>query len=223
VSNNRLWIIGTALLVVATVALGWLLGISPQLKEAAKAASDTAAVDAQNVVNNAELERLKKQFAQIDDIRAEVDELNVSVPPTLDITSFLRQIDALATEHGVTVQGVTPTDAATFVPSEDEAAAETETPAPVPPADDPAALAAEAVAAATANVADGQLITVGISVVVTGTYDQVLAFTRGLQLGDRLFMASDVTVVSKAGDTATGGAATGEYEGNVAGLIYVLP
>jgi Tfp pilus assembly protein PilO len=233
-----MWIIGTALLVVATVALGWTLGISPQLKAAATAAVETVSVNGQNVKNQADLEALKKQFSDIDSIRSELDTLNVALPRDPQLATFIRQINTLATQHSVTVQVITPAaptvfaseEAAAEAPAADAAdpAAATADPATAPtdsaatPADtdDGEAAAAEEVARATANVTGGALVTIGMTIVVGGSYDAVLAFTQGLQQGDRLFMATGVSVAD-SGDTATAGSAP--YVGTIDGLIYVIP
>jgi Tfp pilus assembly protein PilO len=221
--------IGTALLVIATVALGWVLGISPQLKEASTAAEETAAVDAQNVVNTADLEALKKQFAEIDSIRDELGKLEVALPGGVAVTSFLRQIDALSTQHGVTVEGITPGAAEEFdsgAAPDDAAAVEGEEPAAPAPsassdADERAAEIADVVADASKQVDGGKLIAVEMTIAVSGPYDAVLAFTQGLQLGDRLFMANGLTM-TQVGDmtVATDSRA---YEGTITGLIYVIP
>jgi Tfp pilus assembly protein PilO len=230
--NNRMWIIGTALLVVATVALGWTLGISPQLKAAATAAVETVSVDGQNVKNEADLEALKEKFSDIDSIRAELDALNISLPRDPQLATFIRQINSLAAQHAVTVQMITPTPAKIFAPEEAPAAAPAADDAAEAPAatdtddvattgtDDAAAAAAEEVARATKNVEGGALVTIGMTIVVGGSYDAVLAFTQGLQQGDRLFMATGVSVAD-SGDTATAGSAP--YVGTIDGLIYVIP
>ena len=49
--KNRLWIIGAVVVMVAIVALGWVVAIQPQLDAAAAADAQRATVDATNAAN----------------------------------------------------------------------------------------------------------------------------------------------------------------------------
>ena len=60
--KHRMWIVGAVLAIVAVLALGWFLGISPQLDEARAANTDRQNVEIQNAAYAAQLETLKKQF-----------------------------------------------------------------------------------------------------------------------------------------------------------------
>jgi len=52
-ASTRVWSFATVLLIIVVVALGWFLGISPKLAEAARFDSDRLAVQAQNEVTRA--------------------------------------------------------------------------------------------------------------------------------------------------------------------------
>ena len=196
---NRLWIAGTAILVVGVLALGWMLGISPKLAEAAAADKTRATVDAANLVSLQELAALKEQFEGIEDIRDELDELQKSVPVDGDIPDFIRQLNTLGATYGVAIDSISTGDATAW------------TPPAVPPLD------------ADGNPVDFSVVPAGfaimpISVSITGGYAQILAFTQALQHGQRLFLSTDLTVTTSTVDDE----GNAVFKGTVAGAIFVL-
>jgi len=58
-ASTRVWSFATVLLIIVVVALGWFLGISPKLAEAARFDSDRLAVQAQNEVTRAAIAQLE--------------------------------------------------------------------------------------------------------------------------------------------------------------------
>jgi len=80
VNANRIWYLIGGVAIIAILALGWFLGVSPQLAAAGTADAERATVEEENAAQNAILAQMKEQFAQLDVLTAELEELQVNVP-----------------------------------------------------------------------------------------------------------------------------------------------
>lgn len=175
--SNRLWAIGTTIIVVAVVVLGWMLGISPKLAEAAGTSSTADQVDAENSALQQQIIALKAAYENIDAVREELDELEESMPPEHDIPDFLRELSAMAGEHAVTINSITIGNFALY-------ASTNPTPSPE-------------VAAATAAMGAQNLVMMPITLKLTGTDIPLINFNEDLQTGDeRLFLTTKFVVQS---------------------------
>jgi Tfp pilus assembly protein PilO len=239
VDLNRLWKIGTGILIGATLLFGWLLGISPNLAGAKLADEDRVAVEAQNAAYEAQVATLRKQFEGIDDLKSNLASLQTAVPSSAEIPAFVAQLNAITQRHQVTLATLTVSDAQAYVPVApvapvvtDAAADDGSQPASTPAA--PAEPTTAEVAAAAAPqpselVTAENFVSVPISLSVTGSYQNVLDFVDSVQKGSRLAM---VTSFTTSASTSTGTAPTtedsdtsssfGEATGTVSALIYVL-
>lgn len=205
--SNRLWLAGTVIVVIAVIALGWVLGIQPRLTEAAVALVETQRVDALNEVEQAKLLALKKEFEEIDEIRGQVEELELSIPTKAELAAFIRQVNDLAALNGVTVINITTADAAAYVLPEGATVLDAEG-QPVP-----------------APIAPANLVLVPMNIKVEGPYASVLSFIKGLQAGNRLYMVNDVAVakIDSAPDPENEDAVVVElFGGELEGQVYVL-
>lgn len=203
---NRLWVIGTAIVTIAVLALGWFLGVSPKLAEAALSSSRSAEVDETNVAHEQELLKLQKQFEEIDALRAALKKSSSSIPATTDIQTFLRDINSLAKRVGVSVDSVVTGEAAAFTLPEGA------------PTDGPASL-----------VDPARFISIPVTIKFGGVEREVLRFAEGMQKGDRLFFVQEFSLAAEPekpvaeGETATEqvpGAIP--ITGELVGYIYVL-
>lgn len=196
---NRLWIAGTAILVAAVLALGWVLGISPKLAEASAADKTRESVDAANTISLQELASLKKQFEGIEGIRDELYELQKSIPVDADLPDFIRQLNAMGAKYGVAIESITTNDASIWTKPE------------VPPTD------ADGKPIDISSVPDTFAI-VPIALKVSGSYAQILAFAQALQHGERLFLMGTF-VVTTSGPGEDG---VSVYDGEIGGVVFVL-
>ncbi len=204
--KNRIWLIGSVLLIAVTVVLGYMIGISPQLEEAARADEAKAGVEAQNALYEIELARLESQFANIGELQAELDDLRLEVPAEARFPDLIKQLEASASKHKVTMTVMSVSDPQLYVPipveapaapAEGENGADTEGAS----ADTAAADAAVTPVAPTplpAGVDSENFVAIPISMAVTGDYQGVLNFMESVQKGKRLFL---VTTFSSAADT----------------------
>lgn len=201
--SNRLWAIGTAIVIVGVLALGWVLGISPKVAELSSVTGSLDAVKVQNQQHQLELTALQEQFENIDNLRAELAELQAAIPADVGLPDFIRQLNTLAAASGVTIDSISTSDPTNYsMPATPGTTVDAEgnvVPLPAAPAN---------------------LITVNIVLKVKGSPSAILLFTRGLQEGERLFFVSDL-VINKAADPEEGdGPALSPAE--ITGLTFVL-
>ncbi|MCY7287154.1 MAG: hypothetical protein LH624_02615 [Cryobacterium sp.] len=234
--KNRLWVIGSVLVMGAILALGFVLGIQPQLESASAAQSERLVVETTNAEQAVVLAQLKEDFASIDEVRQALAPLTISVPTGTEMPAFVNQLSELAGQSQVSLTGITV--------SEPQAYATVEAPAEaVPVASVAAGDAAPTDAAVAAPVAAAPAATAGVPPVVdsritatnfaslsvqisiTGDYSRVLDFVNGLQTGSRLFLVSGITtatVAAEGGAEGTAPVAGGPVDATITGLVYVL-
>lgn len=205
---NRIISFGLAGLMVMVAAMGWLLGISPLLDQAASADNQRSSVQELNDVNEAKIADLKIKFETIDTLRGQVASMRGSVPERLDIPAFLREINGYCASNSVTLVSVIVDTAEAYVATP-EAAPPVAGAAPATPTAPEADAALPAVAAPTGPT----LVRVPIQVTVDGDYNAVMAFGGSLQTGPRLFLATSFTMAK----TPAG------FTGVLGGFVYALP
>ena len=121
--KSRLWTLGAAVVIVAVVLLGYVLGVMPRLTEANAAREARVAVEAQNAAHEAELVELQRKFAGISALRFQAEELRAAVPAEADVDALIGQLDAIAAGSQVTITAITVTDALPYAPAVPEAPA----------------------------------------------------------------------------------------------------
>lgn len=198
--NNKFWILIASVVGVAVLALGWFLGISPKIDEINAADEQRATVEAQNKVHESKLAALKKEFLQLDSLKAELADAQESLPPGVELSTFLGELHGLESSSGVVLTTFSAGDGENYIP-----APGTDTLSPL----------------VTAN----NFIAIPISLTVEGTRPQVIAFMNDLQYGKRLFLViklslSQSTVVVSADQEPADPAE--RYEGSISGFVYVL-
>jgi Tfp pilus assembly protein PilO len=238
-STRRIWIAGCALVMVAAVALGWLLGASPLLG-AAKADGDARkAAEAQNAVYSNELAALKTQFEGLEELEEELVALREELPPRADQPDYLDQLASSAQRHSVRLTSITAADAVAYAPTTAEVAV-----AETPPADAETPDAAAEAEAVPVPAPDGagvpvtsplvtaeNFVSIPVTLALEGNYGNVLDFVESVQTGTRL---SAVTAFSTSKDAAGAGGESGDPDseeapasgdtvtGTVTLFIYVL-
>jgi Tfp pilus assembly protein PilO len=225
--KTRLWIIGSVLAMVVVAALGWVLGIQPQLDQSAAADAQTLQVEGTNTASQLALNKLKKDSESLDDLKSQLAAVETSIPAEAQTPAFMDEITALAAANGLTVTASQITDGAGFVPPVNPAVpapaaasgtGSTATPTPSPsatptPAPKPTAVPGMPPAASPLVTKDDFTV-LPVSVTVRGGYPNILAFVEAAQKGQRLFLVNGIDV---------GPAANGPgFDGKVSGFIYVL-
>ena len=210
VIDNRLWAIGTAIVVIAILVLGWFLGVSPSLAQAAISDDQRVSVEEQNVRHEATLAELKTQFENIDEYKTELAGLRRAIPAGGDLSTFIGQLQDLEAQSGVIVKSITTTDAVPFLNS-----AIVTTPAVEAPVDgaETQGGAIETVAP-TSGVNELNFVSIEVGLSVSGSREQVLDFVDALQLGSRLYLVTGLSIVEDD--------LTGTFTASVTGAVYVL-
>jgi Tfp pilus assembly protein PilO len=232
VDRNRIKMIIAALSGVAVLALGFFLGVQPQLTAAATAADQRVSVEAQNEGLRATLAQLVAENDQLSTLTTDRDTRRASVPAAADMPGFIRQLDEMASEAGVPVTSFTTADAASYEVPATTAVPSTDAPADAAaPAEgeDEAAAAPVVPAAPTApttytdpTITAANFSTIAVTVDIQGSYDQALDFVDRLQKGPRLFLVTAITS-SEAEEGADGeAAAPGAQTWTVGGLVFVM-
>ena len=199
--KNKLWLIGSVLVTSVIVVLGVLLGVQPQLDSMNVADTSRAAVQSTNAGHVALLARLKHDFEDLDALTATAEALAESVPSGSAMPAFVDQLDAQAQAVGLTLTGMTVTEAQAYVP--------------IVPVADAAAVPAALPAAPAALITASNFAAFPLQITVTGTYAQVLEFVASLQSGGRLFLVHGIDTAQASGEETL-------VDATISGLVYSL-
>lgn len=234
--RNRIKMIVAVLSGVAVLALGFLLGVQPQLSAASTAAEQRATVAQQNESLRATLEQLVTENDQLASLTADRDARRASVPGAPDMPELIRQLDEMASAAGVPVTAFTTEDAVSYempvsaadpaagaTPAEGADSAEGTDASPVAPAE--AAAPTAPVTFTDPAITAANFSTIAVTVDIEGSYDQALDFVDRLQNGSRLFLVTTITSTEESdGEEGADGepAAAGAQTWTVGGLVFVM-
>jgi Tfp pilus assembly protein PilO len=202
--KNKIWILASAIVMVGILALGWFVGVDPQLKARASTEEQRISVEAQNTATELAIAKLKADFEGIDELQTELAGLRTSIPADGSLPTFLSQLDTLASESGTKVTSLEVAEAIEYTPPatsvvvppvEDEEGATADSGA----ADtDPAVTAPEVPETPTVTtdprITAENFVVIPITVAVLGDRDGARSFVDKLQHGPRLFMATQITI-----------------------------
>jgi hypothetical protein len=179
-NGMRIWTLVTVLLIGAILGLGWLLGLSPLLAQAAASDAERVNVELTNTAQEATLALMKSQHDEIDSLRDDLDELSTSIPSQVDTDTVYELLAAYQAASGATPSFISLGEAVQYGI----------------PVEGPETTAADAPASGSAPqgaLAD-TLYTVPVTISFGATgLDQVMAFVAALQHGPRLFLVTSVT------------------------------
>ena len=193
-NRDRLWGLIWIAAVGTVVLLSTLLGIVPKVEESNTAAHELTTVEAQNTKHEAALATLKADFANIDELRDDLADVQLGIPLAADIPAFVVQLDAIAAQHQVTLDQISISDGTGYVPVEPVAAA-TGTDATT----DAGAVASTDESVATAvptspGLTPATYISIPVSIEASGTSSTVLDFLAGLQYGNRIIAINTFSI-----------------------------
>jgi len=197
-TKNSRWIAGTCAACVAVTAVSWFLLISPRRSHAADLRDQTQSVASANDTLRLQIAQLKAQFADLPKQKAELVTVQQELPPTAAMPTLVRSLNGIADSTGVNLDSVTPGTAVY--------ASAAGTPG--------ASGAAGTPGAAGSGGAAGSVITLPVSVAVTGDYFAATLFMKQLQTKlRRAFLVTGITVsLSASTSTASDGSTTGSTD-----------
>lgn len=205
------WIGGAVLVAALACVAAWFLLLSPRLESVDSLKAETASVNDQNDILELKVEKLKVQFAKLDEYKAEIAAIQIQIPTTALLADYTKQVNEIAQANGVVVTVLAPGAPFEFLPAP-----------PSAPADAPAA-------DATAPAAPAQIpgfVAMPFSMTLVGPYANTQTFLDQLQTGtQRLFLVTALTGGSQPEGEAAGGrpaTVVGDIELTVTGYAYVL-
>ncbi len=192
-STRRIWTIGAIIISLGIIAMGWFLGISPALSQAAQADTQRAAAEAQNTVHEQEMAKLQRQFTDLPLLKEQLAVLRTSIPDSGELSTFLGQLHALELQNGVKVSLFTASNGQLYTPVKSMS---------------------PLVVTTDSRVSPSNFVPIQVGVSVEGTQPQVMSFIEGLQTGPRLYLVTDLNLVLDP--------TTGNFKAMIGGLVYVL-
>jgi Tfp pilus assembly protein PilO len=229
-SRNRLMLLLAALTAVVVIAGGFFLGVRPQLDRAAAASVDAEGIESTNAVTRAELSRLREQAKTLAEQQTTLGSLRASVPASASTSAFISALNATADQAGVKVSSITVGDAQAYTPpvtldptTTEAGGTESPTPSATPTVAAPGTTQVpEAPAPQTdSSITASNFSVIPVSVSVSGEFAEALAFVKGVQSGERLFLITSISSSMEAPgstDAAEADAPTWSFGGSV----YVL-
>ncbi|WP_328295897.1 type 4a pilus biogenesis protein PilO [Kineococcus sp. NBC_00420] len=191
-SKNTAWIAGTGVLAVLILVASYFLLIAPKRAEAADTVAQAAGVEQGNETLAAETERLKAQFATLDDQRAQLAEIQAELPAESEVPALIRQFSVYAAGAGVSVKTIAPGTLTAYAGDGTTATTTTGT---------------------TASGTNGGISVMPISVTVEGSFAGTELFVKNLQADmHRYILVDGVALVDEDTTLAT----------TITGSIFVL-
>ncbi|MDX6285425.1 MAG: hypothetical protein QOG53_910 [Frankiales bacterium] len=211
----------TAVAILAVLAGGWFLLVSPQRADAKQTRADTAEQEQQNQSLQSTIASLQAQHKNLPQVQAQLAKLATQLPSNPGLPALIRQLSSAADNAGVDLISITPSPPTVIA----SAAATT----PVAPAGSTAGTPAARSVAAPNN----QLASVPLVIQVNGGYFQVEQFVSNLEALKRSFLTTQVdmapgkapvatsTSAGAAPAAATGTAYDGRLTANINGLVFM--
>lgn len=231
-SVTRKWSLMAAVLVLAILAAGWFLLVSPKRSEAAGLHEQTLSQEEANSRLLQQLEVLKAQQAELPQQRAKLAVMRTQIPDNPALPTLIRDLTSAGRKVGVSIDTLSPaapvavvsalqpavpvateTTASTESAGTTETAGATDTTAPAPAAAPPAP----------------SLFQVPLTLNVTGSYFELEQFVNKLEGLKRSFLVSGFTLAPAAGADTSGGApeanapAPGDLTLAVTGRVFLAP
>ncbi len=223
-AKKSTWIGGTVFIGLVIAAAAWFFAISPTMAAASEIRAEAENTRQQNELLELRVTQLKADFERLPEFKAELASIQQQIPTDAMLSEYLRQLDAIAVAHSVTLTAVTPSipqSVVLAVPAVTAPVAE-----PTEPGEESAEVAAEPVAPAGANGPTG-FTAIPLSVTALGTYDNTIAFLHDLQNStQRLFLVTGFVGTAQSQQDASSGrpaTAVGDQELVITGYTYALP
>jgi Tfp pilus assembly protein PilO len=104
--TGKLWAIGGAVVAVAVVAVSWTVFIGPRTTQAADMQDRATAAEDRLTALQRKLVTLRDDAAEVNKFRAQLATNQQALPATSAVPDLLRDLQAAATETGVSVNGM---------------------------------------------------------------------------------------------------------------------
>ena len=194
-NSNRIWAFGTAIAIVAVLALGYLLGVQPMLNRLDAAKAELVTTQANNAGQQATLEVMKGQYEDLDELQDELEVLRISIPGTLDSDFVYSLFAGYSVVAGATIDSITIGEA------------------------QPYGVTSDGTPTVDGIVPVANLYTVPVTVSIKSEFAAPgLAFAAAMQRGPRLFLVTSFS----SGTAEEGSDSTGGDIATITGYMFVL-
>ena len=203
--KRYVWPIATAGAVLLILLIGLVAWIEPEGHKVSAANANKLSLQTQETTLQAEIFSLKREAAREPDNCSTLRQDLSLIPSTPTVDLFLHQISQVATDSGTQTPNVSITSSGTPATSSGTPATSSGS-------------AASGTSSSSPSVAGAD--TVGITLGVSGTYNQILNFLNGLDnqhLLQRLYSVSSVTLDGPGGSSSSSGSS---YTLQLVGDIY---
>jgi Tfp pilus assembly protein PilO len=161
------WLFGAVAAAVVVALGGWFLLISPKRAEVADLQAQTATQEQSNAQDQTQLEVLKEQNKDLPQKQAELAALRTKVPGAEDFPTYIRELQMLAAQSGVTLTSMAPAAAVTVGA--------------------PTGLAAGV-------LTPGTLAAKDMDLTLSGQFEGIQKFMNELENGDRYTLSTGLTI-----------------------------
>ncbi len=107
-SKSQTWVVGTVLAGLLILVGAWFLLISPKRAETATARDDNDAALFEQDQLRSRLAVLQEQSTHMGEYQDEIDVIGVQIPSEPQVAAYVRSLQGLATQYGVTITEVSP-------------------------------------------------------------------------------------------------------------------
>jgi Tfp pilus assembly protein PilO len=221
----RQWSILTAVGVVAVLAAGWFLMVSPQRSHAADVRTQSASQESTNNQLRARLAQLEAQKKGLPAQQRLLDQIAAKIPATPELPALIRQLSTAAQAAGV--------DLVTLAPAQPAVVTATRPAKPVAPSTTgttgtAGSTATTATAGATATTAPAAtpLLQIPVSVTVRGTYFNLNTFFRNVEKLTRAMLVPQFKIIpatSTAGAPGDKAQVTDELTATLSTIVFESP
>jgi Tfp pilus assembly protein PilO len=104
---GRLWALGGALIAASLLAIGWFFFISPQNARTSSLNDEAATVRTRTTILQRRLVELRQQNSDLPRYRARLESDRGALPTTSDLSDFLRGLQTIGDNAGVSVTALT--------------------------------------------------------------------------------------------------------------------
>jgi type IV pilus assembly protein PilO len=192
-TKTRLWLLLTAVVVVAVLAGGWFLLVSPKRAEAADLGAQTAATEQQISALRSKLTELQDKQRNLPAQQAALEAISKQIPSDPALPALIRALTNAGRSSGVDLMNIAPGA--------------------------PAPLGAVGGTTGTAAATQSPINVITVTVAAKGSYNQVQQFVQRLESLQRAFLVQGFQL---APDTAAGssGTASGDLLLTVNGQVF---
>jgi type IV pilus assembly protein PilO len=210
-TKMRQWSLLAGLAVVAVLAAGWFMLVSPKRGEASDLRAQAASQEQQNVQLQAKLEQLKAQAKDLPAQQAKLADFHLRIPDNPALPTLVRDLTKATTAAGTDLVSLAPGAPAALTPATGA---------------QPVAPSGGASGAAASGSASSPLFAVPVQLHVTGTYPQVELFINQLEGLKRSFLVTGFQLgqnkdAGAAGSTETSASRTLDLQ--LDGRVFVAP